>query len=103
MQNFTNHPMIFIMAMWYSWENNRRPTTNFDLQPYTVLAEKGTAESNLFTPGTEKSTTPNAVYIMMIPNTFVHNVFKPEIAEREEIVLEGKEQETIYMNWKCIQ
>lgn len=31
MQNFTNHPMIFIMAMWYSWENNRRPTTNFDL------------------------------------------------------------------------
>lgn len=64
------------------------------MQPYTVVAEKGTMESNLFTPGTEKRTTPNAAYIMMILNTFVHNV-EPEIAEGEEMVLKRKEQETI--------
>lgn len=83
------------MVMWYSWENNRRPTNYFDLQPYTVLAEKGTMKSNLFTPETEISTTPNAAYIMMIPKNFVHDVVEPEIAEGEEIILERKEQETI--------
>lgn len=39
----------------------------------------------------QKGTTPNAAYIMMILNTFVHYV-GPEIAEGKEMVLKRKEQ-----------
>lgn len=65
------------------------------MQPFTVVAEKGTMESNLFTPGTEKSTTPNAAYIMMILNTFVHNV-EPERNGPQ------KRRTRDNINWRCI-